>query len=165
MQPAPDTASTIFEARLFAQRSLAPAGFRILLAIYVALSCALGLPFILMGAWPVAGFLGLDGLLLYFAFRANYRAARAYELVSVSFTALQIAKVTAAGQRRDWRFHPWWTKLAREEDEEFGLRKLFVQCRETSVEIATYLSPDERESFAAAVSKAMAQARQGARYS
>ena len=33
------------------------------------------MPFLLLGAWPVFGFFGLDVLLLYLAFRANYRAA------------------------------------------------------------------------------------------
>ena len=38
-----------------------------------------GLFFLSIGAWPVFGFLGLDVLLIYLAFRWNYRAARARE--------------------------------------------------------------------------------------
>ena len=34
-----------------------------------------GMVFLIAGAWPVVGFLGLDVLLVYWAFRANYRAA------------------------------------------------------------------------------------------
>ena len=44
--------------------------------------------FLLIGAWPVFGFLGLDVLLIYIAFRANFRAARAYEEVTVTATEL-----------------------------------------------------------------------------
>ena len=32
--------------------------------------------FLLAGAWPVFGFFGLDVLLVYWAFRLNYRRAR-----------------------------------------------------------------------------------------
>ena len=52
------------------------------------------------GAWPVFGFFGLDVLLVYVAFRANYRAARAREEVSVSRTALDITQDRAFGQDR-----------------------------------------------------------------
>ena len=34
-----------------------------------------GMVFFIAGAWPVVGFLGLDVLLVYWAFRVNYRAA------------------------------------------------------------------------------------------
>ena len=38
-----------------------------------AVSFVAGVVFLLMGAWPVFGFFGLDVLLLYWAFRLNYR--------------------------------------------------------------------------------------------
>ena len=38
------------------------------------LSFVSGMIFVLLGAWPVFGFFGLDVLLVYLAFRANYRA-------------------------------------------------------------------------------------------
>jgi hypothetical protein len=34
-----------------------------------------GLAFLLMGAWPVFGFFGLDVLAIYWAFRINFRRA------------------------------------------------------------------------------------------
>ena len=42
-------------------------------------SFAAGAMFFVVGAWPVVGFLGLDLLLIYLAFRASYRSGRAYE--------------------------------------------------------------------------------------
>ncbi len=165
MTPIKDTAAVLFDARLVPHRSLSVSNFHLLLLIYIVVSCALSLPFVLMGAWPVAGFLGLDGILLYWAFRANYRSARAYETISMTFVKLQITQVTAGGSRHEWLFHPWWTRLAREDDEEFGLRKLMFHSRGNSVEIAAFLSPIEKEEFARELSGAMAQARQGPRYS
>ena len=51
------------------------------MAAIVTVSAAVGAGFVLIGAWPVTGFLGLDVLLLYLAFRWNYRQARRAELI------------------------------------------------------------------------------------
>ena len=69
----------IFAAIITPHRSLGSTGFLILMLCIGALSFACGMMFLLIGAWPVFGFLGLDVLLIYIAFRANFRAARAYE--------------------------------------------------------------------------------------
>ena len=49
-----------------------------------------GLMFYLMGAWPVMGFLGLDVLLVYVAFKLNFRALRLYETVDLNGEALTV---------------------------------------------------------------------------
>ena len=54
----------------------ASGNFWILLCIFSAISFATTIPFVIMGAWPVAGFMGVDVAIFYFAFRANFRAAR-----------------------------------------------------------------------------------------
>ena len=58
-----------------------------------------------------------------------------------------------------------WTRLAQEEDEEFGLRKLELVSRDATVEVAAYLGPDEKQAFARLLAQAMAQARRGPQYS
>ena len=70
---------TLFSARVTPHRSLNPTGFLVLMIFIGAVSFVAGIAFLLMGAWPVIGFLGLDVLLVYWAFRVNYRAAAAYE--------------------------------------------------------------------------------------
>ena len=81
---------TIFSATLTPHRSLGPTGFLILMACLGGASFASGVFFVLLGAWPVFGFLGLDVLLVFLAFRANYRAARAYEEVRVTPSELTV---------------------------------------------------------------------------
>ena len=49
-------------------RSLNRTGFWILIGGYGLVSFIAGVAFLLMGAWPVFGFFGLDVLLLYWAF-------------------------------------------------------------------------------------------------
>jgi uncharacterized membrane protein len=158
-------AELVLDARLTPRRSLSAAGFRWLLGLVFAASGLVSLPFALIGAWPVIGFMGLDVLLLYFAFRANFRSARAYETVRVSFLTLKVEKVTATGRKRVFESHPWWTQISRETDEDFGLLKLALVSRGRSVEVASFLAPSERETFAAELSAALTLAKRGPRYS
>ena len=154
----------LFTARLTPHRSLTRSHFHLLLIVIGLAGLATSLPFLILGAWPVAGFMGLDIAMIYFAFRANFRDARAYEDVTLTPLELHLAKVSAKGARADWRFNPVWVRLEKEEDEEFGLQRLSVASRGSSVEIARYLGPDEKAEFATAFSRALAEARRGPQY-
>ena len=113
------------------------------------------------GAWPVFGFFGFDVLAVYIAFRLNYRAARAREEVSVSRTALDIKKTAPSGRSEAHRFNPFWARFSVSRHEEIGITRMVVASRENAVSIGSFLNPDDRESFAAAFSSALATARRG----
>jgi uncharacterized membrane protein len=156
--------TSLLDVTLTAHRSLSPKALRRLLLAFAALSLAVSLPFAALGAWPVVGFMGLDVLLVYVAFRANSRAAKSTERVFVSPLELRLAKISTTGSSKEWKFHPWWTRLERETDEEFGLRKLAWVSHGTAVEIAACLGPAEKEEFARVLTRAMADARRGRRF-
>lgn len=155
----------LFSVRLKPHRSLTQRNFHVLMAIFSGASFFSTLPFIFLGAWPVAGFMGLDVALFYWAFRANFRAARAYEEVQVTFFELIFAKVNASGQRAEWRFNPAWVRLEREEHEEFGTQRLALVSRGKAVEIGSFLGPEDKADFATSLSQALAEARRGPRFS
>ncbi len=155
----------IFAVRLHPHRSLTKRNFHILIMVFSAMSCFATVPFVVAGAWPVAGFMGLDVALLYFAFRANFRAARAYEDVAVTPIELMLAKVSPKGVKAEWRFHPSWVRLHREEDEEFGVQRLALISRGQSVEVGNFLGPHEKARFATGLARALAEARRGPRFS
>ncbi len=155
----------LFEARLVPHRSLTRRAVRIVMSVFALVSAASSIPFVIVGAWPVAGFIGLDVALLYLAFRASFRAARAYEDILVTPLELLFAKVTAAGARSEWRFHPAWVRLDRQEHEEFGLQRLSLHSRGHTVEVARFLGPDAKARFASHLTRALAQARRGPRFS
>lgn len=151
----------IFSAVVTPYRSLNRTGFLIVMAAVSTISFAAGTVFLLMGAWPVFGFFGLDVLLVYWAFRVNYRAAAAYEEVTVTSGELRVRKVSHRGQSLEWTFNPLWVRLEREHHEEFGLQGLFLVSRGQRVPVASVLSPQERESFATALAAAIGEARRG----
>ncbi len=151
----------IFAATLTPHRSLGSTGFLVLMLCIGALSFASGMVFLLLGAWPVFGFLGLDVLLIYWAFRANYRAARAYEEVTVTASELTVRKVSHRGRVREWTLNPVWVQLDRMVHEEFGMERLFLVSRGRRLPIAAFLGPDEKASFARALSAALGEAKRG----
>ena len=152
----------IFSAVLTPHRSLGPTGFLILMSCLGGASFATGVVFILLGAWPVFGFLGLDVLLVYLAFRANYRAANAYEVVTVTPSELTVRKVTPRGRlREEWSANPLWVRLQQDIHDEFGVERLFLISRGQRLAIAAFLSPDEKQSFAQALNQALFEAKRG----
>jgi uncharacterized membrane protein len=152
---------TLFSALLTPHRSLGSVGFVVLMSVVAAISFAGGVVFYLVGAWPVGGFFGLDALLIYWAFRVNYRAAQAYEEVTVTPSELRVKKVTHKGTVSEWTLNPLWTSLDRDVHEEFGLMKLSLVSRGKRLAVATFLGPAEKETFAAALSVAIGEAKRG----
>lgn len=151
----------LFAATLRPYRSLKLEGFRLMMALVAAASIVASIPFIVLGFWPVAGFYGLDVVLLYFAFRANFAAAKAYEEVRVSPLELFLKKVSPKGEAVEWRFSPMWTRVHRQEHQEFGIEKLWIASRGQSVTVGRFLPRDEMARFGDRLSAALATARQG----
>jgi uncharacterized membrane protein len=151
----------IFSAIITPHRSLGPTGFVIFMACLGGLSFISGIIFVSLGAWPVFGFFGLDVLLVYLAFRANYRSARAYEEVTVTASELTVRKVNHRGGVRQWTLNPLWVRLERIVHDEFGIERLFLVSHGRRLAIAGFLSPAEKASFARALTGALGEARRG----
>ena len=152
---------TLYSAVLTPHRSLNRVGFWILIGAYGAVSFIAGIAFLLMGAWPVFGFFGLDVLLLYWALRLNYRHARAYEEVKVTPSALTLRQVSHRGRAREWVLNPLWVRIDKVVHEEFGIERLSLVSRGKELAIASFLGPEEKASFAKALGHALAEAKRG----
>lgn len=153
------TDTPIFSAVLRPHRSLSPRGFMLVMLALVSCSFTAGLAFWAMGAWPVVGFMGLDIFLVQLAFRLNYRQARAFEEIAVFRDRLTIARTTARGETTASEFNPYWARLEVERHPEAGVTRLTIASHGKRLEVAGFLGPWERESFAAALAAALAEAR------
>jgi uncharacterized membrane protein len=152
---------TLFSAVLTPHRSLGRTGFLAVMLLIGGISFAAGLVFFIAGAWPVVGFLGLDVLLVYAAFKVSYRSAAAYEHVTMTPSALTVRKVSHRGQVAEWTLNPVWVRLQRETHAEFGIERLFLVSHGRRLPVATFLGPEEKASFASALSAALGEARRG----
>ncbi len=158
---APADEPALFCALITPHRSLGGAGFLVLMAAIGGVSFAAGIVFLILGAWPVVGFFGRDVVLIYWAFRINYRAARAYEEVMVTTSELRVRKVSHRGRVAEWSLNPLWVRLDRDTHEEFGIERLFLVSRGRKLPIGGFLSPGEKESFADALAAAIGEAKRG----
>jgi uncharacterized membrane protein len=151
----------LFAAVIRPHRSLGRSGFRVMMVLCAVVVAMIALRFVALGLWPVSGFLGVDLLALYVAFRVSYQRGRSFEEVVLTPIELMIRRVTHRGDAREWRLNPLWTKLHRETDQEFGLQRLALVSRGERITIARELSPPEREHFADEFGQALARAKRG----
>jgi uncharacterized membrane protein len=160
----PDAQPEIFSALLTPHRSLNRTGFLVVMAFLSVVSFATGVAFLLMGAWPVFGFFGLDVLAVYVAFRINFRRARASEEIRITPTELRLRRVSHRGHVVEFVFNPLWVQLDRKTHAEYGIEKLYLLSKGRRLAIASFLGPDEKASFANALTAALQAARRGPSY-
>ena len=163
-QPDTQPDPVLFSALLTPHRSLNRTGFILVMAFLSVISFAAGIAFLIMGAWPVVGFFGLDVLAIYWAFRINYRRAKASEEISVTPTELRVRRISHRGHVAEWVLNPLWVQVDQVAHEEFGIERLYLVSRGRRVSIGSFLSPDEKASFSSALKAGLAAARRGVTY-
>ena len=141
--------------------SLPRDGFVVLMVVFAAICLVAGGFFLALGAWPVFGFFGLDILLLYLAFRVNYRRARSYEMLEMRDGRLVLSKVAATGKVRDWVFDPYWVRVRLEQNRVDPAipGDLFLASHGQKVALGSFLAPAERGSLAATLEHTLADFR------
>ena len=92
-------------------RSLNRTGFVIVMGFIGVVSFAAGLAFLLMGAWPVFGFFGLDVLAIWWAFRVNFRRAKASEEILITPSELRLRRISHRGHVVEFVLNPLWVRL------------------------------------------------------
>jgi uncharacterized membrane protein len=143
------------DAVLRPHRSLSLAAFKLMLIVVIAVNAIVAIFFVAQGAFPVAGFLGLDVLALWLAFRWNYRAARIAEYVRVGAQRVHVASVSPKGEATHWVLNPVWARVLREG------KGVLIRSGERQIRLGAFLTPTECESFANALNLALHRARCG----
>jgi uncharacterized membrane protein len=152
----PPLADVSFERVLLPHRSLPPHGFRVLMGLLGVISIAVGIGFVSIGAWPICGFFGLDVALLYLAFRLNYRSARQCETLRLADDQFTVERVGVYGERRLWRFQPFWLRVVLEERPDDSNR-LLLASHGRSLAIGDFLPPSSRRELAMTLRQVLAR--------
>ena len=143
----------IFDLELRPNRSMPERHFWRMIAGVAVIFLAMGVRFLLLGAWPILPFMLVDLVLLWWAMRASYRSGRASEHLRLDSEGLELVRVAAHGQVRRTRIEPHW---ARVELEELGAdqNRLWLTAPNPSGStrarhaIGAFLSPGERAEIA-----------------
>ena len=149
--------SKAWQATLTPHRSLTRQGFLAVMLMVVAVNLVVGGLFVALGAWPVAGFAGLDILIIWWAFRANFADARQMERISITDHELILDKVRKDKAQEQQRFVRRWVRVELEEDRERELiGRLLLVSGGRRVPVGEFLAPEERKTLAVALKSALA---------
>ncbi len=150
-----ESGAALLDLHLTPQRSLSPRGFVILMVAVGTVSFSAGLAFFLAGAWPVVGFLGLDVLLIYLAFKVNYRRGRISESLHLTENRLTVQRIHPSGRQEQWEFQPHWLQVLFD----LPLRpdsQLVLRSHGRSLAVGAFLTARERLEIASTLRAAIA---------
>jgi uncharacterized membrane protein len=152
----------IFEATLYPYRSLPPEVFWWLMAGVTGVSFTTGLAFASIGAWPILGFFGLDVILLFIAFRLNYRSGRLVETVTLTREELLIRRIHPSGKVIEKRLQPYWLQVnSIPTSEEIGAppAEIRLSSHGKVFSLGHFLTDDERSNLTEALNNALSKCR------
>ncbi len=146
--------TVLFEAVIVPHRSLSITGLRVLLGVVLAASVASSTAFVLLGAWPVGVFAGLELVLAAFLFRLHMRAARASELLLLTPQGLRIVRTSPRGRVESRDLPADWMAV-RLEERPGRVPALMLQLRGQAVEVGRELGEEAKRSLAEALAEAL----------
>ncbi len=109
--------------------------------------------FLMMGAWPVFGFFGLDVLLVYVAFRLNYREGQKREVIEIMEGELIVCAISPRGEEKCRTFQSYWSRCVIEGE------MLLIRSRNEAAEIGSFLNLEEKEEVMKEITSALHRGR------
>ena len=138
---------------IYPHRSLSKKGFMILMFFVTLICLGCGIIFWYIGAWPVFGFLGLDILLIYLAFKINYTRGKMYENLKIVRKNLRISRYFPTGKLQIWNLNPHWTKV--EMIKQNNNVNLLIRSRDKVVSVGSFLNNFAKEKLLITINKSL----------
>ena len=154
--PLPET--PLFEAVIVPHRSLSRRGTLILVAAMCSLGLAVTVVFLLLGAWPVAGFDVIDVALAVLLLRMNGRARRSSETLTLTDRTLHVVRRDPHGRLRRSSLPLGWLNAVLEE-RPGRVPALWLVARGRREEVGAALGEAEKRDLAAALRAALHRSR------
>ncbi len=149
-----ESEATVFEAMIVPHRSLSPRGLATLMVLISLLCALIVLRFLLIGAWPVAGFGLVEVGLAVFLLRLNASRARASELILLSEERLRIVRTDQHGRRQQRELPIGWLNAVME-DVPGRVPRLLLVAHGIREEIAAMLGEAEKRDLWAALCQSL----------
>ncbi|MBR0649124.1 DUF2244 domain-containing protein [Roseomonas terrae] len=157
---APPADPVLFQAICTPPRSFSRGLFRVLAGLLAVLATLTATVFLIIGAWPVLPFLGLEvcfalGMVVFHA----RRTARISEIILLTADRLTVTRTDARGRREEVMLDPYWARsIYIPRPAHAGVLRL--ESRGRGAEIGQHLGGDEKVSLHEALSAALARAKQ-----
>lgn len=153
MSTAPDL--PLFEALSTPHQSGTKAGLRVLTGLVMAGSIGLTTLFLVLGAWPVAGFMGGEVLLVIGLLRAHQRwSARIAERITLAEGRIRIERTDRRGRTGAESMDAYWARIQLT-PRPGRVSELRLTARGHSTEIGRFLGEDDKAGLAQALDEAL----------
>lgn len=122
------------------------------------ISFGAGTVFVILGAWPVVPFLGLDIALLIWALRANARAAKRSERITITTENFFLERFSSNGKRERAELPAYFLRVEHDDPGRLGAELAVVDGRNTArkrLVVGSFLSPDDKATLADALREAL----------
>ena len=147
--------SVRFEAETSPRQSWDPRGFRLVTGLLLAGSIATTTVFWIMGAWPVAGFMGVEVVGVLALMLAHRRwSNRARERITLHDDALRVEREDGRGRKEVAALDAYWTNVALHA-RPGRISELRLTSRGRSVEVGRFLPEVEKMRLAEALTNAL----------
>ena len=143
-----------FEAVITPHRSLGPVGLQRLIIVLFLLSSCLSTGLLLIGAWPVVGFNGLEMGLALYLLRRNWNERHSTERLILSGGGLIVRRTCSRGVVSERRLDSMWLQALLEERPGRAPALLLVE-RARQMEVGKDLGELERRSLFDALKEAL----------
>jgi uncharacterized membrane protein len=143
-----------FEAVLYPNQPPPARSLVILLAAVFGVAIGVSIGFLLAGAWPVVGFMGVELVLLAVCLVLARRMASYAEHIRLDDAGLHIRTTAGSRTLRTWRFEPYWVRVHLDEPRP-GETALRLTAHGRSLTIGRFLSAQERTDVAAELEAAL----------
>ena len=150
------SARPIFQALLYPHRSLPARGYLILILGTAIIAALYGVLFLVIGAWPIFGFIGAEWLLFWWLLRTHLTGERRAERLRLFPDRLVLQQIDAKGRMAECSFEPYWLQIVLHE-RGFENPALLLRSHGRSVEIGAFLGAHERRQFAEELDQVLAR--------
>lgn len=138
-----DEARIRFSRVLRPHRSSSDRAVKIVSGFVLCLFIPTGTVFLMNGAWPVFGFMGLEVAALIVALHYNHKIGSAFEAITISDAEFRLSRVDHWGKRAYWSFQPQWLRVRVDATS----HQLIAGTHGRHVVIGKFLTLDEREAL------------------
>ena len=149
-----DAEATLFEAVIVPHRSLSSRGLKLLVGAICSLSVCTTAIFWWLGAWPIAGFNGVEITTALLLLRYNARAVRANEVILLTPSLLRVIRTSQEGRRTEEKVSPAWINVLLQE-RPGRVPGLYLAAHGTRLEVGASLGEPEKLDLAQALRDAL----------
>lgn len=153
------TTTPLFTAELTPNRSLSARGVWILAGLTLVLFATPGLLFLSLGAFPVTVLMTLTGIAIVLGLYLGLRRSKRQERITVWAEQIEWQVTDSAGETVLRRFDPATVRLVLTRDEHEKTTAVRLRQGPEALEVGSFLSNEDKSSFAKALGTALRQAR------